>query len=94
MGQTARGTPDNFFRPQDPITRAQIITILSRILYGNRGNWSSINQSGWRYDGHKDLLTRAGIITNINPGLLEKNEPLGRFLLMIIRATMYNNQLK
>ncbi len=55
------GTPASTFSPDGVLTRAQVGTILSRILYGTQYNWWSP-----RYSLHLQALNRRGIMTDIS----------------------------
>lgn len=60
MGRNNDGTSTTTFTPNGFLTRAQVGTILSRILYGNTYNWGKI-----RYLNHLQALNNWGIITNV-----------------------------
>ena len=61
-------TKNNEFRPNDEVTRAEFVTVLSRMLYYT---------DDWRwnvkyYEPHMVKLYNEWIITNTNPKLKEK----------------------
>lgn len=69
--------PDNKFRPNDLVTRAEFGTALSRMLYGIT-DWEDSY-----YSTHLDRLYEEWIITNQNPNLQELR---GYVMLMLMRS--------
>jgi len=82
-------TPKKTFEPNDPVTRAQFGTILSRLIYGDVYNIYSGEENTYkRYEKHLRALYEDNIMTKIqDPFMLEKR---ARVLLMLKR-TVDNN---
>lgn len=68
------------FRPNDPISRAEFWTVLSRALRWDKNEWWSIY-----YENHLKALQQAGIMNNIsNPKM---SEIRGYVMLMLMRSS-------
>jgi len=52
------------FNPDEEVTRAQLGTVISRLMWGNKYANPTAN---WFYTNHLDALKKDGIITNIDP---------------------------
>ena len=68
------------FRPNDKVTRAELVTALSRMLY-NTEDWT------WKtkyYEPHMYKLYNEWIISNTNPNMIEKR---WYSMIMLVRAT-------
>ncbi len=82
MGIKANGDPLTTFNPNGLVTRAELATILSRVLYGSTYNMEWINY----YSRHLQVLKDHGIITNDNPNLQEL-----RWWVMLMLMRTHNN---
>lgn len=80
MGLDASGTPKDLFEPNEIVNKAQLATILSRMLYGETHNTTD----ECRYCDHVTALQEVGIITVVTDLL----DPLrrGRAMLMLMRV--------
>ncbi len=61
MGRNNNGTVTNTFKPSWILTRGQVWTIISRILYGTKYNWGKKF-----YTNHLQILSKDGVIKNIS----------------------------
>ena len=73
--------PNNKFRPNDLVSRAEFVTALSRLLY-NTPEWTFEKTSKY-YIPHMDKLVYEWIITNTNPNMKELRWYV---MLMLMRA--------
>ncbi len=62
--------PNNRFRPNDEVTRAEFVTALSRMLY-NTSDWEYKFTSKY-YTHHMDKLQIEWIVTNTDPNMKER----------------------
>lgn len=67
------------FMPNKNLSRAEFGTVLSRILWWNKYEWSNVNY----YTNHLNALKNAGIIKDINPNIMESRWYV---MLMLYRA--------
>lgn len=80
MGLKSDGkTPLEAFRPKDVIPRSELVTTISRMLYGNKYD---NNQWIWRWVDHMEKLASDWIVTVKTPTLIE---PRGYVILMLHR---------
>jgi hypothetical protein len=56
------------FNPDEEVTRAQLGTVISRLLWGNK--YANPIAHGF-YTNHLDALKKDGIMTNIDPTIQE-----------------------
>ena len=76
--------PNNNFRPNDIVTRAEFVAAFSRMLYWTSdGKYESTKKY---YTYHMDKLEEEWIITNTNPDIEEK-----RWYVMIMLKRSANN---
>ena len=62
--------PNNKFRPNDEVSRAEFVTALSRLLYQTAdGEYKSTSKY---YTHHIEKLENEWIITNVDPGMKER----------------------
>ena len=79
------------FNPDRHVTRAQILTILSRLLYWWKYNLESLEwidtskENYWSFN-HAKALNDAGIVNEISAYRLSKNETVDYFSIMIDRT--------
>ena len=72
------------FRPNDPVTRAEFGTTLSRALNHDSDDLAEMNAANPYYKKHLEYLNKAGIMNNIStPTMVEKR---GWVMLMMMRA--------
>jgi len=82
MGIKADWAPTEKFNPDKTVTRAEFVTVLSRVLFGNTYN------QGWvkYYEKHIEALENANILSNANPDLVE-----ARWRIMTMLYNTQNN---
>lgn len=73
--------PNNRFRPNDEVTRAEFVTALSRMLY-NTSDWEYKSTPKY-YIHHMERLVKEWIITNDNPNMKELR---GYVMIMLMRS--------
>ena len=73
--------PNNKFRPDDEVTRAEFVTALSRMLY-NTSDWEYKSTSKY-YTHHMEKLVKEWIITKDNPAMKEIR---GYVMIMLMRS--------
>ena len=80
MGRESNGkTTQTYFTPTGTMTRAQIGTVLSRLLYGNVNN--STDSVNW-YTKHLQALKTSGIMNDISP---PNHEEIRWFILLMFK---------
>ncbi|MEI7557956.1 MAG: hypothetical protein WCJ45_03900 [bacterium] len=90
MGLKPNGTiPEEKFNPERYVTRAEFGTVLSRLIYGDKHNVYSGEETTYkRYEKHLAALNKDNIMKKIqNPSMLEKR---ARVILMLDRTTSTN----
>ena len=90
MGLKPNGTvPEEKFNPERYVTRAEFGTVLSRLIYGDKHNVYSGEETTYkRYEKHLAALNKDNIMKKIqNPSVLEKR---ARVILMLDRTTSTN----
>lgn len=90
MGLKPNGTiPEEKFNPERYVTRAEFGTVLSRLIYGDKHNVYSGEETIYkRYEKHLAALNKDNIMKKIqNPSMLEKR---ARVILMLDRTTSTN----
>lgn len=84
-------TINNVFNPWDLITRAQALTILSRVLFGDANNLLSTDNVDKKYPNywaikHANALHTYGVVENISSDRLSKYEDVESFNTMVEKA--------
>jgi len=67
MGINADWSPMDNFNPNEPVSRWEFATVLSRVLFGEIYNQDGINY----YEQHIEALNKANILNDTNPNLTE-----------------------
>lgn len=80
MGIDKSGLPNTKFNPNGNLTRAQLGTILSRLL---RGSTHDLNTTDY-YKDHLAALKTAGIMNNTTDATIK--EKRGNIMIMLMRA--------
>jgi hypothetical protein len=62
--------PNNNFRPNDEVTRAEFVTALSRLLYSTSDGAYEFTPK--YYTNHMEKLKSERILTNTNPKMAER----------------------
>ena len=79
MWINADGTPLRNFNPDGKVSRAEFVTVLSRVLY-----WDKYNQDWSKYyEKHMQALLEAEILSDTNPNIQELR---WRIILMLYRS--------
>lgn len=61
-------TPLDAFRPRDNVHRSELVTTISRMLYGN--TYDNYQDYGW-WSNHMDKLVSDGLLTVTDPNIIE-----------------------
>lgn len=88
-----KGYPDGTVRPQGTITRAEVATILYRIMdedcreayYTTKNSFYDVNSSKW-YNTYVSTLAKAGVIVDSSNGYFRPDEAITRAELAVMMA--------
>lgn len=88
-----KGYPDGTVRPQGTITRAEVATILYRIMdedcreayYTTKNSFYDVSSAKW-YNTYISTLAKAGVIVDSNNGYFRPDEPITRAELAVMMA--------
>lgn len=82
-----RGAGGNYY-PIDPVTKAQVLTVMSRAMAAAAGESAPAEDMTPRWKGHFDAMVEAGITKETDPYAVDRSVTRYEALLMMYRARM------